>query len=224
MDLLRKHHTISILEISKTLNISYSSKEFSRSKNDNIQYVGASKIVKSEVIPEKIDKEHKNIFYSSGTLFWDINQINTILKFVENEKIRLHITKANILPEINLPKNVTIYDFSDDKEIFPHMDLIISQGGMGTASKAIRAGIPLIVTPLFFANFSIANNVENYKNGAGILPDNFNFDLLNGKVNEILDNKDYYNKAKMLKESFDNLGGSEKAADLIEEIGHQIEL
>jgi len=202
--------------VPSTLNISFSTPEFDGEfNNPNSIYVGASSIFGKK---HKFDKKNVNVFYSSGTLFWDKNQVNTILRLAKEKKnLNLYITAANILQGIKIPKNVKFYTFTNDSVLFPEMDIIISQGGVGTATKAIRSGIPLVVVPLFFSNYAIAKKTEKYGNGKALFPDNFSYSNLQKIITDIVNNyEEYKNKADKLQENFESLGGSEKAADILE--------
>ena len=198
-------------------NISFSTPDFDgKFKNPKSIYVGASPIHCKNML----NKESKsiNIFYSPGTLFWKQDQIDTILRLTkDDENLKIYITAANILPKIRIPKNVKLFDFTDDYNLFPKMNIIISQGGVGTVTKAIRAGVPLIVVPLLFANYALAKKVEKYGNGKSLLPDIFNYSNLQTVIRDVINQyESYKNTANKLQKNFANLGGSEKAANIVE--------
>lgn len=202
---------------SDRLNISFSIPEFDGPLRSNATYVGASRLeVNREFNSPLYHPSGKKVYYSSGTLFWTPKQIDAILSLAKKRDINLFVGGAKILPKINSSKNVRSFLFAKDSEIFPYMDVIISQGGAGTATKAIRSGIPLIVVPLIFANYATAMKVNQYGNGIGILPEEFTYSRLEMALDSVSQNPIFINYAKKLQNSFFKAGGSEKAAELIE--------
>ena len=113
--------------------------------------------------PTRNDK--LNIFYSSGTIFWDQYQVDAVINLAKTHNITLHMTRGNIIPDIPAKESVIIYDFCDDKKMLPEMDVLITQGGLGTVTNGIRAGKPLLVLPLMWYNQPQAIKVERYGNG-----------------------------------------------------------
>ena len=220
-DFLQEHGISSIdlnfIVPSDKLNISFSTHEFDGSLASPARYVGASSLKETDSFSMHLYyPKAKKVFYSSGTLFWSQKQINTVLDLAERNQINLFVGGARILPKLKLPPNVRSFSFAKDSKIFPYMDAIISQGGAGTAIKAIRAGRPLIVIPLIFANYAMAEKVNQYRNGVGIMPQDFCYATLEEALKKVLTNFSYSESARCLQNSFEAIGGSEKAADLIE--------
>jgi len=204
---------------SNTLNISFSTPEFDGSLASKATYVGASRLkINKEFIIPLYHPSGKKVYYSSGTLFWTPEQINAVLSLAKKRDINLFVGGARILPKIDASQNVKTFPFANDSEIFPYMDAIISQGGAGTSTKAIRSGTPLVVVPLIFANYAMAMKVERYGNGIGVLPEDFEYSRLEAALDSVLQNSNFLNSARHLQDSFSKAGGSEKAADIIENI------
>jgi len=203
-----------IQELAK-LHINFSTPVFEGEKvNSAFAYVG------SDALPmvSTSKNEKTKVLYTSGTLFWDERQVQTVLTLATLYSIELHVMKANLLPSLSIPDSVQVHDFVDDKQLLPQMDLLITQGGLGTVVKGIRAGLPMIVLPLLFANFPQAEKVQNYGNGKAIIGLENQQSELNIALEEMLDDTDFKDKALELREDFISMGGSIKAANLIEEL------
>lgn len=196
--------------------IVYSTPKFEGDRtNPSFTYVGADPIEPKQEV--KKGGKKKKVFYSSGTVFWDQRQVESVLSLVDKYNIYLYLTRGLLLPNMKVPDNVEVFDFTDDKQILTEMDVMISQGGLGTVTNGIRAGVPMIVTPLFFANQPQAKRVERYGNGKAVLGIDNQVQHLGEALEEILDDPSYQQKASQLREEFAQLGGSKQAANIIEQ-------
>ncbi len=212
---IKDGHKLPLVQNSPLLNIVYSIPEFDKEMHEpNITYVGSD----SFPLKKKTTSNKFNVFYSSGTIFWDQQQVDAVLRLAEEQPIYLHITKGRIIPHIDALKNVTIYDFCEDKKLIPEMDILITQGGLGTVTNGIRAGKPLIVMPLFWYNEPQAIKVARYGNGISIRNLDDQKKHLTETFKILTSDNTYTQKALELREKYASFGGSKKAADLITEL------
>lgn len=135
----------------------------------------------------------------------DSKQINIIKELIlKNKDIDFYVTLGNNTFDIDKEENVHLYDFVNEKELFPKMDVIISQGGMGTINKAIRAGVPIIDVPVFFGNYAQGKEIQKYGNGIFLRTINKQNKYLNNSLRRIINKKSYKEKSKKLQEKFNN--------------------
>lgn len=212
--------SLELIAPSDCLNVTFSTPKFDGDiYNPASTYVGADPLKRKRGVGLPLHYPHgKKVFYSPGTLFWTREQTETILRLAKENPINLFIGGARILPKLQKAQNIIPLPFADDDELFPHMDAIITQGGLGTATKTVRAGKPPIVIPLIFANYAFAMKTNRYGNGIGILPEEFNYAQLENALNRTLYDEAFDQSASRLKQEFEEEGGSRKAADLIEGI------
>ena len=141
-----------------------------------------------------------------------------MLNLAKKYPIELYFTKAKIIPHVQNSDNVIVYDFCDDKRLIPNIDLLITQGGLGTVTTGIRSGVPMMVLPLFWYNMPQAIKVSRYGNGLSL-------NSLEEQVAKIEENfvkltttTSYLERAKSIQKEFTSYGGSRKAADLISKL------
>jgi len=210
---IKEGHKLPLVQNSPWLNIVYSVPEFDGDLQEpNITHVGSDILPPSDV---QKNKDKLQVFYSSGTIFWDYKQVEAVTKLAEKYPIDLFMTKGRIIPDINGNKNIKIYDFCDDKQIIPNMDLLITQGGLGTVTNGIRGAVPMIVMPLFWYNIPQSIKVERYGNGLSLNSLDKQITLLDKTFEEITSNNKYQERAYKLQKKFESFGGSVRAADLI---------
>ncbi len=191
-----------VTHASPSCRINFSIKEFNITKKCDSVYLGGEKIESVQYI--KRDGIH--VYYSSGTLFWHPQQIELILNLAKNNPdIHFHISIAKGLFTFNKLPNVIIYDFVDQKKLFPDMDLIITQGGMGTVNEAIRAGIPILDIPVFFGNYAQGEEIQAFGNGIFLRTLDEQKELLEKSFIELLENNFYRERAKKLQQMFHNV-------------------
>lgn len=68
---------------------------------------------------------------------------------------------------VDVPGNVHIEAWIDQKDVLPHADLVVCHGGSGTTFAALGAGVPVVIVPIFADQFANARRVEMA--GAGLV-------------------------------------------------------
>jgi UDP:flavonoid glycosyltransferase YjiC (YdhE family) len=121
------------------------------------------------------------------------------------------IINENVSPA----KSIITHQYVDELNKMGSFKLLIAQGGYGTISKGIRAGIPILITPLFIGNSLQAQRINDYGNGIALFNGEQTADNFIESAKELLENKKYDLRAEQLKKEYADLGGSSRAADLI---------
>lgn len=213
---------------SKFLNILYSSPSFEGKVDGNSAYLGGTKIEKdldyeNELKNTLYYKNGKNVYYSSGTIFWDEHQVKDVIQLGKDYKINLFISEGNLFKiKQETPDNIEVCSWYDPKtldKLVPCMDLVIAQGGLGLTTRTIRSGVPLLIAPVMPGNFPQSVRVNNYGNGIGLLNNHL---TLEEAFKELAyeNNKKYKSKAIQLQEEFNQLGGTSKAVELIKDTAY----
>jgi rhamnosyltransferase subunit B len=94
--------------------------------------------------------------------------------------------------------NIILTDFIPYDVIFPYASLIVHHGGIGTTFEAMKAGRPMLVIP--HSGDQPDNALRIIKLGVGdvLFEDELSSNKIEDKIIELLQNKDYENKAIIL--------------------------
>lgn len=202
----------------KFLKISYTTSNFyMRKPMINTAFVGIESVSAIHT-EQRVNKTNKLIYYSSGTLFWNQKQIDTVIESMEYfPDCKLLLSSGFDLLKIKnkLPKNILIKKSVDEEKFLSHVDVSIIQGGMGTTIKMIKFGIPTLTLPLIFGNIPHCYALKKFGCSELILPQYLTTKLLVSNLKKILNNDSYKINASKLQKKFDNLGGTKKAAKLL---------
>ena len=114
--------------------------------------------------------------------------------------------------------NIRVEQFVPHSALFKQTDIVLTTGGAGTITKALIAGIPLIVVP---AGWELPENAQRvFESGAGIRinPKKCTPSSVRQAVEAVLENPTFAVNAKRVGEDLIKEGGSMRAAELIEEL------
>ena len=148
------------------------------------------------------DKNKKLIYVSCGTIFnTDINLYKTCIEtFKDSDEYQLIITVGQYI-DINkefkdIPKNISIFNYVPQSQIFSDIDIFISHGGFNSIHETLLCGIPPIIISQKYDQFDTARKIEQLE--AGIFIDKkkteINPNVLKDAVNNIVANKEKYKK------------------------------
>ena len=148
------------------------------------------------------DKNKILIYVSCGTIFnIDINLYKTCIEaFKDSDEYQLIITVGQYI-DINkefkdIPKNISIFNYVPQSQIFSDIDIFISHGGFNSIHETLLCGIPPIIIPQKYDQFDTARKIEQLE--AGIFIDKkkteINPNVLKDAVNKIVANKEKYKK------------------------------
>jgi MGT family glycosyltransferase len=123
------------------------------------------------------------------------------------EKDLFHNWPSNFIVQLPVPM----------MELLQYMDVVISHAGPNTVLETLSFGLPLIVVPMLYDQYHIASQVEYSGTGIRLKNKRINAGLLNDALTNILMDNKYREAAKKMKAILDAAGGTERAAELLEE-------
>jgi len=116
------------------------------------------------------------------------------------------------------PTNFIVKTQVPQLELLPHLDAVVCHGGHNTVCETLLNGLPMVVIPIAYDQSHVAGRVVRTGAGLRLNFNRFKASHLKDAVNEILQNPDYKANAGLLKQSFLDAGGTETAADLLEQV------
>jgi MGT family glycosyltransferase len=115
-----------------------------------------------------------------------------------------------------LPPNVHAVPWLSHDVLLPRCAAIVTTGGQGTVTAALRAGVPLVVVPAAFDQPGVAERVVAAGVGVRVSPRRCTPERLRAAVERVLDDPRYRREAQRAAELLSAAPGPDGAADLIE--------
>lgn len=173
-----------------------------------------------------LSKDKKAVLIVMGSLGSNtINNImmNTIPKFKGKDYEVLFVTGKNYYKQyenMDIPSNVKIVEFLNDMlGVMKSIDLIVSRAGASTISEITSLEIPsiLIPSPYVTHNHQYKNALVLKEAGASILieEDKLNSETLINNIDDVLTDKDLYNKMKNANKSLSINNSATKIYDIL---------
>ena len=194
-------------------------------KSDNVVYTGnpsGDNVYNLKTISKEslgIDKNKKLVLITSGSL--GSSALNDkLIEFINNSDNTYEILMItgknnydNVLTKIT-NKSAHIIPYLDDQAgILKNVDVVISRAGASTLSEIINACVPSILVPSPYVanNHQYYNALEVHENKCAIMLEekDLTTELLNNKVNELLNNKELCNEMKDNLKSYSTMNSSE---------------
>lgn len=110
------------------------------------------------------------------------------------------------------------FDYAPYSQVFPRAAAVVHQGGVGTTSQILRAGVPMIVMPYSHDQPDNAARCRRLGVAEVISRNNYKADLVANKLSKILSNPNYKTKALEAKRVVDIENGTKIACDAIENV------
>jgi MGT family glycosyltransferase len=160
------------------------------------------------------------ILVSIGTTFDHEHKKSFFTKVIEafgNEELTVVVVSDPALFD-QWPTNFIVKTQVPQLELLPHLDAVVCHGGHNTVCETLLNGLPMVVIPIAYDQSHVAGRVVRTGAGLRLNFNRFKASHLKDAVNEILSNHDYKAAAEQLKQSFLDAGGTETAADLLEQV------
>ncbi|HMG07322.1 MAG TPA: nucleotide disphospho-sugar-binding domain-containing protein [Mucilaginibacter sp.] len=160
------------------------------------------------------------ILVSIGTTFDHEHKKSFFAKVIEafgNEELTVVVVSDPALFD-QWPTNFIVKTQVPQLELLPHLDAVVCHGGHNTVCETLLNGLPMVVIPIAYDQSHVAGRVVRTGAGLRLNFNRFKASHLKDAVNEILQNPDYKANAGLLKQSFLDAGGTETAADLLEQV------
>jgi rhamnosyltransferase subunit B len=121
-------------------------------------------------------------------------------------------------PPKGLDADRVAFDYAPYGELFSRSCAVAHQGGVGTTSQVLRAGVPMLVMP--YSHDQPDNAVRCKRLGVGeiISRDNYKAEVVAEKLRKILSDKSYKKNAVEAKRITDAENGTQTACDAVEQI------
>ncbi len=113
-----------------------------------------------------------------------------------------------------LPSNFHVRRHVDQIEALSRANAFITQGGMNSVCEALVAGVPMLVHPRGFDQFSQARYIEGAGCGFALKPADLNRENLRRLVERLLRDRPIRDNCQRIGQQLLSLGGAQKAADL----------
>ena len=117
-----------------------------------------------------------------------------------------------------LPAGVAHFDYAAFEPLLPRSAALVFHGGIGTASQALRAGVPQLITPLNFDQPDNAARLEALGVAKRIQPKNYNADSATEALEDLLGNPRYAARAKEIAARFTKQDALDQACQEIEKL------
>ena len=119
-------------------------------------------------------------------------------------------------PPKGLDKERIGFDYAPYSQIFPRACAVVHQGGVGTTSQVLRAGIPSIIMPYSHDQPDNAARCKRLGLSETINRNNYKAENVAKLLNKILSDSNYIQRAKKAKRIVDSENGTQIACDAIE--------
>lgn len=161
------------------------------------------------------------VYLSLGSLgAADVELMQRLVDVLGRTPHRFIVSKGPQADKITLPDNMVGAQMLPQTRIIPLVDAVISHGGNNTTTESLHFGKPLIVLPLFWDQYENAQRVDEL--GLGVRLDTYHFadDELIGALDRILADTALRDKVSAIGAQIRERDGIERAADVIEAVGH----
>ena len=110
------------------------------------------------------------------------------------------------------------FDYAPYGQLFPRAAAVVHQGGVGTTSQVLRAGVPMLVMPYSHDQPDNASRCRRLGVAEIISREDYQAENVVRKLEKLLSNSSYKNKAIEAKKIVDSEGGTVAACDEIEKV------
>ncbi len=118
----------------------------------------------------------------------------------------------------SLPGDPLVMKFVPQLEILPRASLMITHAGMNSALECLAAGVPMVAVPVSLDQPGVAARIAWTGMGVVIPLQECTVPALRSRIDEVLGNPSYRERAKWFKETIAAADGLGKAASIIEKV------
>jgi MGT family glycosyltransferase len=160
---------------------------------------------------------HPVILITQGTVSMDFGDlIVPSIKGLKDQPMLVVAVPFNkeLLREI--PSNVRIEPFVPFDLLFPHVDVMVTNGGYGGTQMALAHGIPVVVAGATEEKMEVAARVQWSGAGINLRKKSPSAKEIRHAVNQILTNPTYRENAKRIQNDFARYDAPQRASELLE--------
>jgi MGT family glycosyltransferase len=168
---------------------------------------------------EFADGEGSLIYVSLGSLgSGDVPLMKDLVAALAETPHRYVVSKGPQHDEYELADNMVGEEFLPQVSVLPQVDLVITHGGNNTTTESLHFGKPMVLLPVFWDQHDNAQRID--ETGFGIRLPTYSFSAgdLSGAIDRLLSNFDLRGRLAAVAERLQASPGSERAAELIEQV------
>jgi len=110
------------------------------------------------------------------------------------------------------------FDYAPYSQLFPRASAVVHQGGIGTTSQVLRAGVPMLVMPYSHDQPDNAARCRRLGVAEIINRDDYKAENVASKLRKLLSDLNYKAKADEVKQIINSENGTKTACDEIEKL------
>ena len=159
------------------------------------------------------------VYVTLGTVYNSPTLLATILEGLAAEPLDLLLTigpRADPEQLGRLPSNVRVAQWVPQDEVLPHCDAVVTHGGYGTVSAALRHGLPLVMLPISADQPLNARRCRELGVSITIAADERTPDRIRASTVDVLGNPAYRQAAQRVAAEARLRPGLDHALDLLE--------
>jgi MGT family glycosyltransferase len=160
------------------------------------------------------------IYLSLGSLgSADVALMQRLIDILGRTDHRIIVSMGPQHDLLRLADNMAGAEFLPQPAILPQVDLVVTHGGNNTVTECFHNGLPMIVLPLFWDQYDNAQRVA--ETGFGVELDTYRFEdrELTDAIQGLLADRALRDRSAAISARLRANPGTEKAADLIEQLG-----
>jgi len=163
--------------------------------------------------------EEPLVYLSLGSLgSADVALMETLVGELAGAPYRFVVSKGPQHTEFELAANMAGTEFLPQTEILPKVDLVITHGGNNTVTESLYFGKPMVVLPIFWDQHDNAQRIEETGFGTRLDTYGHNAEELTDAIERLLGDEALAARLARTSERLQRSPGTEKAADLIEQV------
>lgn len=158
------------------------------------------------------------VSFSTGFEQRNVEKLQRTLDALAEEPVHVVATTGGIVApnELASPANAIVLNYAAHDPILKRAALVITHGGHGTAMRALRHGVPMVIIPGLAGDQPyVAAAVQEW--GAGrALPGDAGIEAIRGAAREVLSTTSFRDSARQRAGTLNSIDGAANAADEVE--------
>jgi UDP:flavonoid glycosyltransferase YjiC (YdhE family) len=199
--------------------------------SSKVHYIGQLPLAKGQTpLPEwwnEIDRTMRLVLVTQGTIEnRDLGQLvgPALTGLAEENDLVVLVTTGGQTAEaipVDIPQNARVAPFLPFEEIFPHIDLLITNGGYGTVNMALAHGIPIVTAGLSQDKEEVSAHIQWAGVGIDLHTTQADPASVRRAVRRVLDEPHYRKRAAEMAVEFASSNAEESLLRLVETCGRQ---
>ncbi len=223
---LRKPADINVLSSSAALNIAFLTRYFQPYEehfDSSYVFVGPTIDTSRPEMPMVIEKQpgQQLIYIAVGTLYKaNIEFFQACMAAFADPQYAVIMSIGKAVDPADLgeiPANFTVAQYVPQLQILQEADLFITHGGMSSINEAVTFGVPMVVVPNTIEQSINAARLEQLQCGLYLDLAQLTVDTLQHAATQVLIDPNLSAGLSALRQSFEEAGGMQLAADTIEQ-------